>query len=354
MTPGTQPPLQAFLRDYLDVAGGAWDEVEPDVYDVLLPGDAAAEPAVVRVAFDPEALPEHPGSQLAGIGTPLVDRLLDDARQLGRFARAHIGQLNLASQHVLAKVRRSLQLAGGLELEFTKSRAMDFPQAVFWFQATLASDQQESYVLPVAIDLHYARQVRHLDELLCPDRLSEQPMQLLPQAKRCRLADAYPLARTEVVRTLGALAGARRRELRERVDRQVARMTRYYTDLRGEVDSLAERAKTRGEDPSKYAGRRAAIDREERLRVGELRQKSSLNVQLRLANLLIVHQPKFLVDGFLSLPGHTGEPLPIVFDPLVGALEAVPCPGCICPTFQLQTNHRHQVCCPACSGRGAA
>ena len=39
-----------------------------------------AEEVALRLAFDPEALPEHPGTQLASYGTPLVDRLSDRRR----------------------------------------------------------------------------------------------------------------------------------------------------------------------------------------------------------------------------------------------------------------------------------
>src|SRR5207249_9848328 len=76
-------PLEDFLRDYVDVTGGMWEEVEPQVYDLLLPspvttGDLAGR-EVLRIAFDPEAIPEHPGAQLASFGTPLVTSLLADA-----------------------------------------------------------------------------------------------------------------------------------------------------------------------------------------------------------------------------------------------------------------------------------
>ena len=131
-------------------------------------------------------------------------------------------------------------------------------------------------------------------------------------------------------------------------------MTRYYGDLRSELNTQVERAKARGDDPSKYAGRVAAIDREERLRVTELRQKSTLQIELRLANLLIAHQPKLLLGGILTVVRRSSEPLPLVWDPLVGMLEAIPCPGCLRPTYGLQVNARRQVGCPACSnGRPA-
>jgi hypothetical protein len=123
----------------------------------------------------------------------------------------------------------------------------------------------------------------------------------------------------------------------------------YYADLRGELAEQAERAQARGDDASRHAVRQAAIDREERLRVAELRQKSTLQVRLRIANLLIVHQPKFLIAGTLSVAHRGSQPLTLVWDPLLAALEAVPCPACLAPTLRLETNARHQVCCPKCS-----
>src|SRR6478609_6937515 len=96
----TGSPLEAFLRDYVDVTGGVWDEVEPQVYDLMLPTPAddsgSDEREIVRIAFDPEAIPEHPGAQLASFGTPLVDRLLADALARGRRVDLYLTGLNLA------------------------------------------------------------------------------------------------------------------------------------------------------------------------------------------------------------------------------------------------------------------
>ncbi len=64
-----RPPLEEFLRDYAETTGGVWDEVEPQVYDLMLPGgDGVREPEMVRLVFDPEALPEHPGANWPATG----------------------------------------------------------------------------------------------------------------------------------------------------------------------------------------------------------------------------------------------------------------------------------------------
>jgi hypothetical protein len=345
--PGT--PLEAFLRDYAEVVGGLWDEVEPQVYDLMLP--AGAELDVVRVAFDPEALPEHPGAQLASFGTPLVDRLLADAAARGRTGDQSMVGLNLSTQGLSGRVGRALTLADGLELALGRIRPLSFPQAVFWFEATFVSDQKEQDLLPVAVDLHYGRQVRHLDRLLDHARLASEPGVPLPEARHTGLARGYPIARDRVLRTVAALANARGRELTERVERQVARMARYYADLRAEAAGQAERARARGGDPAALVARREALDREEQVRTAEIRQKARLHVHLRLTNLLVIHQPKLSVAATVSGPRALREPLELVWDPLTESLEAVACPGCGHPTFALELAPPGRLACPACAPR---
>ena len=153
-----------------------WDEVEPQVYDLMLPArDGDGEPKVVRIAFDPEAIPEHPEAQLASHGTPLVDRLLADAVEHARRVVLYVVGLNLASSGLEDRVRRAVSLPPGFTLEVESVRPLFFPQAAFWFEATFVSDQKEQEILPVAIDLHHGRQVRHLDRLLDRGRLAETP-----------------------------------------------------------------------------------------------------------------------------------------------------------------------------------
>ena len=257
-------PLEEFLRGYAEVSGGLWDEIEPQVYDLMLPGRAAAgEPEIVRLAFDPEAIPEHPGAQLASYGTPLVDRLLADAVNRGRHIVLYMVGLNLAPQGLEDRLRRAVTLPSGFELKLEHSRPLHFPQAVFWFEATFVSDQKEQDLLTVAIDVHHGRQVRHLDRLLDRAHLAEKPWSPLAEAPQPGLRTAYPIARDRVVRTLSALANTYHRELHERLDRQLERISRYYGDLRAEVEEQAQKARNREGDPAKFIARLEALTREE-------------------------------------------------------------------------------------------
>jgi hypothetical protein len=342
-------PLETFVRDYVEVTGGVWEEVEPQVYDVLLPPETGGSDVPLRLAFDPEALPEHPSAQLASYGTPLIDRFLADAVQRGSSACFWMIGLNLTPHDLAGRARRALTLPPDVSLTVESVRALYCAQAVFWFQATFVSDQKVQEILPVALDLHYGRQVRHLEQLLDPSRLAESPAEFMPEARRLSLAAAYPLARERVLRTLAALANTRGREQGEHMERQIHRMRRYYIDLREELDQQVARATSRGEDLGKFAGRREALEREERARVAELRQKGSLRLRLGLLQLLLVQQPKLLLRTRLGAASKPAASLELVWDPLTEVLEPALCPECGRPTVAWSLDRKVRLVCPSCA-----
>lgn len=315
MADTTPTPLEAFLLDYIEQAGGMWDRVEPQVYDVVVPEDALGEEYsrdVVRLVLDPEAVSDHAGASFLGFGTPLADELFERARQRGAVCRAHVGGLNLHLGRVAAAVDRNFRVDRPIDVKARDVRPMDFPQALFWFEATLTGDQTETHTLPIAIDMHWGREVRHLDRLLDPDHLRDAPELLLPQAKRCEPAEAHELACRQVMRSVGAIAGARNRDFLARMNRQIRRIESYYADLREELRASQARAARRGSDTARYAARLAATDREEQLRIAELRRNSRLTVRLRTTCLLILHHPKLMIELELLTPSRSPLTWPLV------------------------------------------
>ena len=339
-------PLERFVRDYVDARDGAWDEIEPQVYDVLLASE------MLRVAFDPEALPEHPEAQLASFGSPLIDRLLGDAAGRWSSARLYRGGLNLHPHDLDGRLRRSITVPPGASLHIDHVRTMSFPQGVFWFKATFSSDQKEEEMLCVGVDLHYLREVRHIEPLLAADHLDRQPQTIFPEAKHAPLMQGYRFARERATRTTSALGNARRREWAGRVEKRIARMMRYYAQLRTEADEQA--ARPRGGDAQAATDRahvrREGIDREEAIRIAELRQKSAVRIHLKLASVMLVMQPKLLISASVQMKGKPAMPLEIVWDTLSESVEAIPCPRCGQPTFAFQID-RLGLACENCAGR---
>jgi hypothetical protein len=156
-----------------------------------------------------------------------------------------------------------------------------------------------------------------------------------------------------VLRSLAPMAGVRQRDLAERLERQVARMRRYYADLREELEEQRRRTRDKDEAAERLASRRVAIDREEQVRVAELRQKSTLRVHLRLLQVAMIRQPKLLVHALFTTPDREPSRLEMVWDPLLEMLEAVPCPECGRPTYAFEATRQGHVVCPACAARAA-
>lgn len=332
-------PLEQFVRDYVEARNGAWDEIEPQVYDLLIGAD------IIQVAFDPEALPEHPNAQLASLGSPLLDRLLGDAAERWRSSRFYRVGLNLHPHGLDSRLRRAISLPPTASVTIEKLRTMNCPQALFWFKATFTSDQKEEEILPIGIDLHYCREVRHLEFLLAPGRLSEEPEGHLAEAPHASLTTGYRAACKQVAPTVASLANSRRREWTSRFEKQIARMAAYYEQLRREADEQAARTA----DSARAAARRDAIDREERLRVAELRQKSAVHVRVKLTSMMVVEQPKLLISAAVFDKNRPVGRLEAVWDPLSEAIEAIQCPACGQPTFAPRI-HRNGLGCANCAG----
>ncbi|HSZ59663.1 MAG TPA: hypothetical protein VK797_28730 [Tepidisphaeraceae bacterium] len=319
-------PLEQFVRDYVDAREGAWDEIEPQVYDVLL------DSQMLQVAFDPEALPEHPRAQLASLGAPMIDRFLGDAQSRWNAARLYRTRLNLHPHDLESRLRRALMLPQDLTVQIESSRPLNFPQAVFWFKTSFVGDQKEEEILPLGIDLHHLRPVRHLEELLQSDRLSDVPESLLPEAHNGGLVAGYRVACRHVAPTAGALANARRRDWTTRVEKQIARMTDYYAQLRQEAREQAARDDNAS---ARAVSRIESIDREEALRTSELRQKSAVRTQVRLLSLLLIEQPKLLIEAHLVDKNGSRGHFQMVWDSLSESMEPIDCPRCGQPTFAL-------------------
>lgn len=328
-------PLEQFVREYVEQSGGVWDEIEPQVYDLLIDDEP------VRVTFDPEALPEHPSAQLASLGTPLMDRLLGDAARVGAHTVLYAGGLNARPHDLPGRLRRAFTCPDNASITPTGVRLCFFPQAVYGFVATFISDQKEQASLELALDLHSGREVRHLGRLLEQAHLTDRPVESLPEAAHLSLHAGFALACQQVARSLAPLANQRRRELSDRTGRQIARMQRYYARMLEELDEQPQRISDPAEAAARKRARADAIDRERLLRTAELRQKALLRVTLAMSHVLVIHLPKLLVRFDLSTPAGKAAPAKVteheaVYDLITEAFEPITPARGRAPTFDLR------------------
>jgi molybdopterin converting factor small subunit len=347
-------PLERFLREYVEAAGGLYEEIEPQVYDVLWPD--ADEP--LRLTLDPDALPEHPSAQLLAFGNPLLDRLLEEARARGRIALAYLTDVHLMPHALDERVRRDLTLPAGAILQVDTVRPVYATHTLFWFEATFLSDEREQALYSAAVDRYYGRPSRHLEPLLEGEHLSETRPWLYPDATSLGIWRAYLLARERVVRTATTEARGRKQEMESRLAKQMERMVRYFADLREELQDSLEKAQSREDKTEHLISRLNALAREEALRLEEMRRKAMLRVHLKLMNLLHLKVPRlFLRARLIPAKGKdvarnapaTAVPLSLTWDPLLEKTDAIDCSGCGHPTYALAWAPRGGLLCPACA-----
>lgn len=347
-----QSPIESFVKKYMESIGGVWDEIEPQVYDVLLPPDrkVLTDKDMLKLTFDPEALDEYPNAELVTYGTPLLESFLSDAQRQFAFTKQYLlAGFHRPDYEIQKQVKRELHVPDDVTMEFGDLHPLYFANALLWFRATFTSDEKEQEIFSTGVNLYYGRQVRHLNELLRKGSFSEKRPMPYPDASRISLAKVYQIAISSVIGTVSAVGNTHKREMEKRVAKQIKRMTQYFHDLREELKERIERALKREFDTDKLYERLKAIDREEQIRIMELKEKTAMRIQLQLKNLMMLMQPKLQMQ--VNLIPKEGKPVSVslVWDPFWSKLEAPQCPACGRPTLSLQFNRYNQLICPECS-----
>ncbi len=341
-------PLEQFLRDYAEAVDGLWDEIEPQVYDVLWPD--TEQP--IRLTFDPEALPEHPQAQLLTFGLPLLADLLSAAQERGQVAQVYLDDMNLQPYRLDQQVRRDLRTPAGTELALSAPRPHYVAHCICWFEVSYLGDEKTQALISAAVDRRYGRLVRHLEPLLASPDVGEERRWAFPDAPAIRLERAYLIARERVVRSVTTEANSQQRERQGRAGREIARMERYFADMAEDLDVRMAKAVAKGEDTAPLAQRKVALGREAALRIDELRRKAGVRAQLRLRNLLHLSAPRLFLRARLTGPKLADTPaFSVSWDPLTEKTDALDCPNCGRPTYVLALARRGELRCEACVDR---
>ena len=341
-------PLEQFLIEYVDAVGGLADEIEPQVYDVLMPD--AEKP--MRVALDPDALPEHPSAQLLTFGSAFLDELLARASVRGQIGLAFLDDVHLQPHALAQRVTRDLVLPEAVTLRIENIRPLYVTHSLFWFEVTYLGEEKEQALYPLGVDRYYNRPVRYLEALLEGERFTDTRRWAFADAQASPLDHAYLDAREALVRTVRAEVHTRQHQTQARLAEQIERMKRYYADLRAELAERIERATARGDEVESLRLRQDALNREEALRLDELARKAQLRVQLKLVNLLHVKIPRLFITTHATskqLPAIHPASLTLTWNPLTEKTDALICPNCLHPTFELRVSRQGVLHCPECN-----
>lgn len=347
-------PLEDVVLRYIRTTSGDYDEVEPQVYDVMLPKSASDElkfgneSEIVRITFDSEALEDYPQSQFLAFGHPSLDQILDNSQRQGRCGKVYLSGYNLSPYDLFAMAKKGLSLPRDISLEFGKTRILHFTSYFFWFQATFSSDQIFQYSFEVGIDRYYNRIIRRLDELCQEATLSSESPYFYPDAGGVDRNTAYSKAKMEVVGKLQSLAHQHKEMLSSLLEKETRQISSYFHSLALELGEKKGKFPTESKERNAIEQQIKALHLEKEARLLELRKKMTLKTELKLTNILTVIQPKIQLSIALATRRGYRKESTLLWNPHTSSIEPIACPTCMRPTLELTLSPNGSISCPNC------
>ncbi len=338
--------IEAFAVAAIESLGGAVERRADGLYTVLWPSDDAVELETRQLAFDPEVIEEAPDAELVTFASPTLERIVRRATASGRVARAFLNAPAGTSPAVAERLGRSYRFLDALWAS-EAGRAWWLPAGLFLFRARYLCDVREEDLVEIGVSLVDGRILRRLAEAIERYGLSSEPQEAWPMLAELPTDRAYTVAREELERKILAPLGRRRRELESRFARESGRAAAYYDEL---IRELREQSQSlSADDPGRgsLASKLRAIGLEREGRLGELRGKYRLEVEVALVSVLRLYLPRVIFRGRLTGKRHAAD-LTLVWDPVEQAGEPARCQRCGRPTYQMGLHRSGAAACLPC------
>jgi len=380
--------LADFVLNYCREAGAIVEPPAYGVYEVLLPDDLAERLDVLayqRFAFD-DTLAAQRTLEVDGAdevthlsyGHPLVENLIEAARQVPACARLYVNAVRLDKRGLADLARQALSFPNARLVEVPcpepapsrACRGVEGPGQTespalghyvrFNFKAALITDEKREQLLSVLMDAQGGYAVKELAEI---ERLvtlettpafehlpvmppvwlpGEEPTSVSPSAP-LRTGSVEPLSRQALEGLLERAKRAALDELAEPLDSlqrraarflelDRARLEQYYDDMQRDLKRRLERAA----DPSTSSGQRrrkaledklVAVQAEREAKLADAEAKYRLRVELELINLLVIAQPRLVLP--MNVVNRTATVTrTVVWNPLLHRIEPLTCDVC--------------------------
>ncbi|MCZ6632368.1 MAG: hypothetical protein O7G87_03120, partial [bacterium] len=134
------------------------EPIEDDLIEVLLPSELEGRFGPdLKIAFDPEIVPDVPGCELLIYGSTLLDDLVAFAGEKGTLSRVYLTGINLYAPNLEQNLKRGLQF-GDEDIQVTRNKVKLFKYLLFTFKVRYTTDEREEEFIPVMVNL-YNRQI---------------------------------------------------------------------------------------------------------------------------------------------------------------------------------------------------
>ena len=341
-----QGDLEAFTLTALDLLGGAAEEQTVGLYTVLWPVSGAGHLETRQIAFEPDLLDEHPAAELVTFGSPVLEEIVLRATASGQVAEAFLNAAVNPSRAIADRLVRSYRFP---ECVWTPEtfRPWWLPAGIFLFRVRYLSDAREEDLVQVAQNLVDGRILRRLDAAIERHGIASDLAEDWPVMAEGPVRHAYTIAREELEQKLVSPLGQRRRELVARLTRESERAAAYYDELIREGEEQRTGLTAGAPERARIDSRLATLRLERAGRLGELRSKYRLEVEVSLRSLLRLYLPRLVVGGRLA--GKRSESaLSLIWDPVEQTGEPGRCARCLGLTYELGLHRSGAVVCARC------
>ncbi len=320
--------------------------VEPPayhVYEVLLPDEVANRWGInphqlFMFAGAEETLPPGSAVTLLHYGHPLVETIVEEISSLTANGQFYINNVRLEKPGLFNVIEKTLVLPNAklFPVQGASEQRRLYHYVRFNLKASLIADEKRELILPIWMHLQGGypvdgRQVEHLAVLDAENNFQNLDPAMPTFLDRTALLSEEVLrallerARQSTCIELGDTLQSLHKRLQRFLELDRARLDQYYEDLIKDAERRLQKA---DEDRRKsLEAKITAIEAEHQSKLIDVEQKYRLRIELDLANLAVISQPK--LDLTVEIRKRTATVRrQVIWDPLLHAVEPLVCDVC--------------------------
>jgi len=271
-------------------------------------------------------------------GYPLVETMVEEIRTRTANGQFFINNVRLEKPGLFNVIEKTLILPNAklFPVSGASEQRRLFHYVRFNFKVSLVADEKRELILPIWMHLQggYPVDGREIERLAVFD--GENQFQGLEPAEPFFIKQSNPVgeevlhallerARQSTSHELGDTLQSLHKRLQRYLDLDRARLDQYYDDLKKD----AERRMQKAEEGRRLTmeAKVTAIEAEHRSKLIDVEQKYRLRIELDLANLAVITQPKLALSVEIRKRSATIR-RQIIWDPLLHTAEPLVCDVC--------------------------
>lgn len=325
-------PLAQFVRETLGTLGAEWEEGAEGISWALLPGEIDLR----CLTFEREVAQEDPKTELVAYGSPFIEKLAHRATSHGLLGRGFAAPF----------VRPPPRTEHAYHLRAEKIVCSEWTQRlwttwVFAFGVGFIGEFRGEALWLIAVDAATLRLVRRFEEPFSELRFSSDGP--TPSGDQ-PFAACYAVAHEQLTSKAAAGFKAAQRDAEEGLQKELARLDRYYRGLLEEQEHILSRA------PSNDPRRVAILARHEAIRLDnarmetQTRERYELELKMEAIGAFGVIYPRLVSSITLLDKGASTFQREAIWDPVLERFEPLICPSCRRPTYTLEFCRRTATC----------